>query len=393
MIPPDKAIAPPAPVVDDLAPPPLDRAEMAFAARFYPSVCAGDQNVAFSPASLRIAFAMAYAGACDETADEMARVFGFEGDATLLHAASAALRGWDAPGEAGREPRVRVANRLWGQRGLAFQPHFVRLLTTRYGAPPGELDFAGDPEASRVAANAWIARETGGAIRELLAPGDVSTLTRLVLANAVRLDALWRHPFDASLTHMGEFTKASGERVRAPFLRGTPAGRYGEVGSTKVLELSYEGDLSMIIALPNKPKRIAQLGAELNTGSIAAWLEALREADEIEVSLPRFRVNSALDLSAPLAALGLRAAFSPDHADFSGIDGTLDLYLNIVRHAVCLDVDEGGTRAAASTVAGIDFLCAPPPRPQFFATHPFLFALLDRAQGRVLFFGRLSDPL
>jgi serpin B len=126
--------------------------------------------------------------------------------------------------------------------------------------------------------------------------------------------------------------------------------------------------------------------------SIATWARAL-SSTEVNVKLPRFTMTSRFSLADKLGAMGMPLAFDPAKADFSGIDGTKELYLGDVIHQAFVAVDEKGTEAAAATavvaVAGAAMPVAPPV--DFRADHPFVFFIRD-TRGAVLFMGRVADP-
>ena len=86
------------------------------------------------------------------------------------------------------------------------------------------------------------------------------------------------------------------------------------------------------------------------------------------------------------------AQFGP--ADFSGIDGTRELFIGDVVHQAIIEVDEEGTEAAAATAIGMRAGSAMPTAPprSFIADRPFAFFLQDARTGVVLFMGRVADP-
>jgi len=98
-------------------------------------------------------------------------------------------------------------------------------------------------------------------------------------------------------------------------------------------------------------------------------------------------VTSAVLMNDPLKALGMENAFGPG-ADFSGIFGMRGPWIDAVLHKAFVDVNEGGTEAAAATAVVMIVSAAP----EFRADHPLLFLIRDRTTGAVLFLGRLVNP-
>lgn len=89
-------------------------------------------------------------------------------------------------------------------------------------------------------------------------------------------------------------------------------------------------------------------------------------------------------------------AFDGDRADFTGMTDPTDpaerLYLAAVFHQATVIVDERGTEAAAASAARMAVRGASPRAEPFVVDRPFLFAIVDRASGLVLFLGRVVDP-
>ncbi|MEC9072144.1 MAG: serpin family protein, partial [Myxococcota bacterium] len=156
-------------------------------------------NAVISPASVYIALNMTSAGATGETAAEMVRVLHQADDAGTHHrSAQAQLERWGTPTEASSV--LAVANRLFADDSISPSPTFQGLTEERYGAPMETLSFSSAPESSRGAINRWIAEVTREKIPELLAPGSLSTETRMVLTNAIYFKGQWRDPFKAERT-------------------------------------------------------------------------------------------------------------------------------------------------------------------------------------------------
>jgi serpin B len=117
----------------------------------------------------------------------------------------------------------------------------------------------------------------------------------------------------------------------------------------------------------------------------------------VALTLPRFKSEYKADLVDPFRQIGMRKAFEPAAADFSGmtIPGQGRVYLGKVLHRAVIDVSEESTEAAAATAIVIPRAAAAPvatqPEP-FRVDHPFLFYLVDDTTGLILFQGRISDP-
>jgi serpin B len=89
--------------------------------------------------------------------------------------------------------------------------------------------------------------------------------------------------------------------------------------------------------------------------------------------------------------MGMPDAFG-GAADFSGIDGTRDLYISDVIHQADIDVDEQGTTAAAASAVIFRTLNAVGGGNVLVVDRPFLFFIRHDPTGALLFAGRVTDP-
>jgi serpin B len=361
-----------------------------FALELYGRLRGGEGNLFLSPFSVSTALAMTSAGARGRTLEQMQEVLHLPGQKALHPANAALLRLLKGEGKK-RGYRLSAANALWGQKGYPFLPAFLKLTSDSYGAGLREADFSRDPEAARREINAWAEKETEGKIKDLLRPGVIDAMTRLVLANAVYFKGDWASQFKKDRTREGAFHLSTGKTVKAPLMSQTA--RFGllDAGDFQALEMPYAGkDLSMVVLLPRKADGLAALERSLTPASLAGWLKKLRQ-EQVEVTFPRFRVTSEFQLREALSGLGMPLAFSRE-ADFSGMNGGGErLSLSAVAHKAFVDVNEEGTEAAAATGTVVKTLSLPVVR-VFRADRPFVFLIREGRSGSILFLGRLANP-
>jgi len=364
----------------------------------YREVRGEDGNLAFSPASISLAFAMTYAGAHGDTAAEMQRVLRLPDDADALHdSASRLLAAWN---DAERDAyELRIVNRLFGEESYTFEEPFLALTRERYGAPLESVDFANAFEAQRAHINSWVSTQTEERIEDLLPEGSLDDLTRLVLVNAVYFQGDWVHAFDPEATRDEPFHIGGGAGVDVPLMRQTHGHRYAEVDDVQILEMPYQGEeLAMTIVLPRERDGLDAVEGALDQAQLDRWLTALAPRST-EVILPRFRLDDArLPLKDTLEGLGMALAFDRTRADFTAMaappNPADELYIFDCFHEAFVEVDEEGTEAAAATavVMASRGAAAPQTPSTFRADHPFLFMIRDLESGTILFLGRVNDP-
>ena len=140
-----------------------------------------------------------------------------------------------------------------------------------------------------------------------------------------------------------------------------------------------------------------ELGAfekKLTSEVFSKILRAL-SVQEIVLQFPRFKVEAKYFMQKLLIAMGLKVSFDAQKADFSGMTGERNLFISEVIHQSFVDVTEEGTEAAAATAVSMLAGSAyrePKPKPVFRADRPFLFFILDKRTGAILFMGRVAEP-
>lgn len=394
---------------------------------FLADLVKADENAVVSPSSIALALGMARAGARGTTATEMddvLRVDGWDALGPGLNALDLALgsrnSSWTEYGDDGHRLALRIANATFGQQGWSIEPAFLDAIAQAFGSGLNLVDYAADPEAARQVINGWVKRKTAGRIPELLAPPDVTTLTRIYLVNAIYLKAEWDEWFAIDSTKPAAFTRLDGSRIDVPtmvrFSGGTgPYVPYVRGDGWQAAELRYRSapetpQLAMTLILPDDLPRFEGSFDDTVLAAVVAALHAESapfEVDQcpssqdagcypydLQLYLPRFSIETRADLVNPLGAAGMPSAFDPRLADFTGINTTEPLYISKVIHQANIDVDEKGTEAAAATAVGGDTGGGPMPLDQitFRLDRPFLFVLRDVETGAVLFMGRVVDP-
>ena len=112
---------------------------------------------------------------------------------------------------------------------------------------------------------------------------------------------------------------------------------------------------------------------------------------QVDLHLPRFKVEESYALVPTLQALGMVDAFRGGAADFSGMTGRRDLVVSKVFHKCFVEVTEEGTEAAAATDVEI-ITRAGRSSESFRCDHPFLFLIKHIKTNSILFCGRVSSP-
>lgn len=114
------------------------------------------------------------------------------------------------------------------------------------------------------------------------------------------------------------------------------------------------------------------------------------DMDVVELTLPKFKIDSDLELRTVFEHLGIVDLFDPTKAKLSKISKeSSNLHVSRVFHKAIIDVDEVGTIAAAVNIAPISNRIIPK---EFVFNRPFAFMITDRLTNTLLFSGQVKYP-
>ncbi|PIS38863.1 MAG: proteinase IV [Candidatus Nealsonbacteria bacterium CG08_land_8_20_14_0_20_43_11] len=364
-----------------------------FALDLYFELKESEGNIFFSPYSISTALAMAYEGARGKTADEMQSVFRFPTNGNLRKSAFAAIHNQLNKPDA--KYKLSIANALWAQNDYKFLDEYLTTLQQYYAGKAANVDFKNSTEEVRKTINKWVEDKTNNKIKDLFPQGSLDNMTRLVLTNAIYFKGTWVKQFEKSQTRDEDFRVSSVNTIKVPMMRRTDKNakfNYMETDNLQILEMPYEGEkLSMIVLLP-KNDNLSSLENSLFLDKINDWKNKLWE-QRVDVFMPKFTFDTKYFMNETLARMGMPTAFTRDSANFSGMDGTQNLFIQKVIHQAFVDVNEEGTEAAAATGVSMGITSVGPTQiPVFRADHPFIFVIQDRENGNILFLGRVANP-
>ncbi len=361
------------------------KGEQAFALALYSRVATTKGNLAIAPSSIATVLGMVAAGARGATEQQLVDALRVPLPAAQLHAAIGGLVRTLAA-RSGNGVTVSEVDQAWVQQHLHLLTDFTRALTRDYAAPLASIDF-GNTERAAGTINRWVSDKTNGKITKLVTPDQLDA-AELVLTDAVYLDAKWKTAFDPKLTKNGPFRLGEGSTVSVPTMHQTEHLDTATGEGWTAVAIPYKGDaLELDVIVPDDLARFEQR----DLAGLAGILASMQLRD-VDLALPKFEFRARFDnLQEPLGALGVRDAFDPNRADFSGMTGRRDLFLSTVVHEAFVHVDEQGTVAAGATGGIMEPTSAEVVVP-VHVDKPFLFVVRDKATGAIVFLGRVTDP-
>lgn len=166
-----------------------------------------------------------------------------------------------------------------------------------------------------------------------------------------------------------------------------------------VLELPYgeTNRLCMLILMPRHEKTLTDVYAKLRNVTVSQIIREVHKYDadeeaqdnEVDVTLPRFKLDSDLELRTVLERMGIKDLFNPAKARLDKLS-RYQTFVSRVFHKAVIEVNEEGTVAAAATGGTISFKQKPT---QFNVNKPFAFLIVERERSIVLFAGQVRQPL
>ncbi|WJX41306.1 hypothetical protein P8452_28676 [Trifolium repens] len=362
-----------------------------------------EKNAVISPLSLQTVLSIIAAGSEGSAQHELLSFLGSK-SITDLNTLSSQLVSSVLPDAAPLGgPRITFANSIWVEKSLSLYPSFKQIVATDYMATLESHDFKNQAEKAIDKVNLWAEEQTNGLISDVLLPGSVDSLTRLIFANALYFKGAWSQPFDASRTKHHDFYLLNDSSVKVPFMTSYKKQFVRAFDDFKVLRLPYEKGVderqfSMYFFLPDAKDGLLTLIEKM-----ASELEFLKHnlpKTKVEVGdfrIPNFEISFGLSFSDALKELGVVLPFDPSVGLAKMVDSPKSpIWVSDILQKSFIKVNEKGTEAAAVTVAPLAGCAQFTPKPipvDFVADHPFLFLIREDLSGTVLFIGQVVNPL
>ena len=279
----------------------------------------------------------------------------------------------------------KSVNGIWTREPMRANPDFVSDASQYFKAT---VSSAATPQAMFDAVNAWGNTATEGLVPKVLQDPPPNDLTML-LANALLFKGQWRDRFDPTKTAPAPFRLENGASVSVAMMTRTGGFRASSDTGVTAIELAYGNAAYSMLVLVPRTAPIGDFVAHLDAARLGHLIETLRPQDQTPLFMPRFRVSGSRELRPTLEAMGMGIAFT-NQASFPRLFvDAAGQQLAFVKHAVTVDVDEEGTKAAAVTVVGVRETSAPAP---INVNRPFLFLISERFTGALLVTGVVRDP-
>ncbi len=340
-----------------------------------------EKNVVYSPANLYLALCMLAETTGGESRAQLLSLLGL---ANVEQARSAANGIWRALYRNGATGKTLLANSIWLNQQFSIHEDTVSRLAKDYYASTFRAPMG--VEATDNAIHDWINENTNHLLEDAANGLKTDANTLMMLISTLYFKGTWRDQFNKGQTSEDTFTTADGTKQAIDFMHSVKNGTYYRVENCTVAALPFQDGTAMWFLLPDEGEDIP---LEQLTQP-AALSDAEEGYGEIHWSVPKFDVDSDLNLIPTLQALGVVDIFDK-RANFSPLTD-LDALVSAVEHAARVKVDEEGCEAAAFTAITAECTSAMPeklPIVEMDLKRPFGF-LITGADSLPLFIGLVN---
>lgn len=351
-------------------------AASSFAAELFKDNYSKGKTTLVSPLSVLTALALVQNGAESETLAQLEQALGGLDRDTL----NAYMRAYcDFLTES---DELKIANSVWTDSSAEAKRAFLQKAVDSYSAQLFSAPLS-DPKTVE-SINSWVKKNTDGMIPKIIEKADRYAV--MMLVNAIAFDAKWETPYKRSDIERLEFTSYSGSKKKTDFMCSTENIYLKDGGAVGFMKPYKNGRFAFAALLPDENTGIDDYVASLSGDKLMKIFSSAKRGNEVNVKMPKFRAEYSTQLIDTLKKMGVKDAFDSKTADFSSLIENRDAYIATVVHKTFIEVDENGTRAAASTLVGADTMSLMEPY-SVCLNRPFVYMIVDTETNLPLFIG------
>lgn len=351
-------------------------AASSFAAELFKDNYSKGKTTLVSPLSVLTALALVQNGAQGDTLAQLEQALGGLDRDTL----NAYMRAYcDFLTES---DELKIANSVWTDSSAEAKRAFLQKAVDSYSAQLFSAPLS-DPKTVE-SINSWVKKNTDGMIPKIIEKADRYAV--MMLVNAIAFDAKWETPYKRSDIEKLEFTSYSGSKKKTDFMCSTENVYLKDGGAVGFMKPYKNGRFAFAALLPDENTGIDDYVASLSGDKLMKIFSSAKRGNEVNVKMPKFRAEYSTQLIDTLKKMGVKDAFDSKTADFSSLIENRDAYIATVVHKTFIEVDENGTRAAASTLVGADTMSLMEPY-SVCLNRPFVYMIVDTETNLPLFIG------
>ncbi|KAL5287313.1 hypothetical protein ACFFRR_008296 [Megaselia abdita] len=341
------------------------------------------ENLIFSPISIEVALALGYFATRGDTRREIGDLLDLQTDSSVVE------KTYDNLIDGASEKyNMSIVNKIWLKNSLEVRSRFQEIAKRSFNSEVSNVDF-GDSAKVVDDINSWIDEATHHTIQDVISKDAVNQNTLLVLLNAVYFKGQWENTFKL-FKKPGRFYNHGQTIVPVNQMSTSRNILYGELKEIDAVavEIPYKTNgLSMLILLPKETNGLPDMEDKLASLDVLELVKNRLFHRTIKVILPKFTINSDMDLVRVLSKVGVHKIFTSS-ADFSGLLSDSDdrAKVSSAKHTAFIEVNEVGTEASASTRIHVMAVSS---SDKFTVDHPFIYLIKD--QEKIYFMGHVVE--
>lgn len=351
-------------------------AASSFAAELFKDNYSKGKTTLVSPLSVLTALALVQNGAQGNTLAQLEQALGGLDRDTL----NAYMRAYcDFLTES---DELKIANSVWTDSSVEAKQAFLQKAVDSYSAQIFSAPLSSKKTVSSI--NSWVKKNTDGMIPKIIENADRDAV--MMLINAIAFEAKWETPYTNDDIEKLEFNSYSGKSKKTEFMCSTESVYLSDSDAVGFMKPYKNGRFAFAALLPNEDVSIDDYIASLSGEKLMKIFSSAKENEEVDVKMPKFKAEHSTQLIDTLKKMGVKDAFDSNTADFSSLIENRDAYIATVVHKTFIEVDENGTRAAASTLVGADTMSLMEPY-SVCLNRPFVYMIVDTETNLPLFIG------
>ncbi|XP_077289762.1 serine protease inhibitor 3/4-like [Arctopsyche grandis] len=284
---------------------------------------------------------------------------------------------------------LNVANKVYVKKGKSYKlaTSFKSIAVNQFYSDVENINFS-KTEAAASIINEWVESKTNNKIKDFVSPKTLDPDTRVMLVNAIYFQGNWENPFNKLLVRKSKFNKNKIDKIDIDMMHNNEDFPYADLPEwdSQILSLPYKNnDTYLTIILPRKVDGLEALEEKIYSANIVDVLNKMRKT-EVNVGIPKFKIESTIDLKNVLPELGIKLIFNRQKADLQHLlKNHEQIFISDATQKAFIEVNEHGTEAGVVT-----YLKAVPmsliESHIFTADHPFFYMLMNKDD--IIFCGR-----
>lgn len=286
------------------------------------------------------------------------------------------------------EGYFRSANSLWFDNTFDVKSSFLQSCKNYYDTDVFRLDFAESSAADKV--NGWVDEKTDGEITKII---DSTEGACTIVINTALMEDAWATVYNEDDMSKGTFRGAKGD-TEAEFMSSNEfyvSTSYGE-GFVKGFKTT---PCKFMALLPKEGESVEEFVNNLTGARLTALIESQKPMDRCVAKLPVFSMESDLELTDSLKAMGINTMFDADKADFANLSNGGKVYVSEVNQKAFVEVGPQGAKAGAATSAVLANGVSPSQEEtelkELNFDRPFVFVIYDNESGVPAFIGVVNN--